>query len=93
MRAPRRGRALLAIIGAFLLICGLLLITISGDGEAEEVSLDRELAMQALDSAHRAEEAMDSRNYGEARAHLRQARRTLAGLLHQAKEEAARTED
>lgn len=89
-RAP--GAVLFAAMGAFLLICGLLLLWMapgSASSEDEAVLLDRQAAMSALDSAQLAERAMDANNYGEARVHLRNARQTLSGLLRPTKEEAA----
>ena len=93
-RTRQRGRrpaALLAALGAFLLICGVLLVWMAPGGGAsdDEVALDREQAMRALEATQRAEQALGRANYGEARTHLEDARQTLARLLHEAKEETA----
>ena len=87
----RRPAALLAALGAFLVICGVLLVWMApGSSAAEdEVALDRDRAMRALEATQRAEHALEEANYGEARAHLQDARQTLARLLHEAKEESA----
>lgn len=89
-RAGRRGKkrpsrsAWVAAVGAFLLICGLVLAFAGVGNAAREKDVIEEhhgRAQQALTAAHMAEQAMDAENYGQARAHLQEARRQLVSLL------------
>lgn len=89
-RVGRRGRkrpsrsTWVAALGAFLLICGLVL-AFAGVGNAaredDVIAAHHGRAQQALTAAHMAEQAMDAENYGQARAHLQEARRQLVSLL------------
>lgn len=77
---------MLAALAGFLVLCGLVLFTI-GPGEEEaggegkkDVSVP-ERVLESFEAAQRAQRALESKNYGEAREHLAETQQALASAL------------
>lgn len=85
-QSSRRGSRLVAGIGAFVLLCGLVLVLVAGPSAEAPAAGDEGPTLEdrvnrALSEAHSAERALTDANYGEASEHLRRLDRRLNQIL------------
>lgn len=92
-RSAGSGGGWRTVVVGFAIICGLLLLLLGRGagcaGGGDRAATARQV-LDALQQANKADQALEQKNYGEARYHVKSAQEKLTGVLTELQEEVDR---